>query len=180
MDAGQDVLQDHNEPSTSARSGFVCHKPEPPITNICVPDPGPRSSGSGRISGGLEQVEDALSLSSYSNDFEGFTETDRVSRDCLSSSAELAVQPLVPDAASDDPDIHSSEISSAVPTGEGQDMLGFLLAEPRPSRVDFLRRCYNRKYPSAVTDLIVQKLCSSTMNQYESTRKLFLNFLHAK
>ena len=100
-------------------------------------------------------MEDNLSVSSHSNDFEGFTENDRVPGHCISSGPELALQPLVPNAATEVQNNLSSEDSSIVSSSEEQDMLCLLLSEPRPTRVDFIKRCYSKKYPPAVTDLIV-------------------------
>ena len=103
-------------------------------------------------------MEDCLSVSSHSDDFEGFTEADRVPRHSLSRGPELAIQSLVHDSTTEEQIILPSEVSPIVSGGEEQDMLRFLLSEPRPSRVDFIKRCYSKKYPPVVKDLIVQKL----------------------
>ena len=58
-------------------------------------------------------------------------------------------------------------------------MLRFLLSDQRPTRLDFLRKCFSSSYSASVTELLVQKLRGSSRNQYESTWKLFLNFLHS-
>ena len=59
-------------------------------------------------------------------------------------------------------------------------MLRFLLSEPRPSHMDFLRKCFGRAYSDEVTELLAQKLRTSSRNQCESTWKFFLNFIHTK
>ena len=180
MELRQDVIPLHQVPSTSSGGRLVCHKSKPSSTKLCIPVYGPERSGSGCLSAGLEQMEDCLSVSSNSNDFEGFNEAERIPRNSLPSGPELAFQPLVSHAATELPDYLPSEVSATVPSSEEQDMLRFILSEPRPTRLDFIKRCYSKKYPPAVTDLLVQKLRGSTVNQYESTWKLFLKFLHSK
>ena len=59
-------------------------------------------------------------------------------------------------------------------------MFRLLLSGPRPTRVDFLRRCFLRSYSGQITDMLVQKLRTSSRNQYESTWKLFVDFIRIK
>ena len=114
-------------------------------------------------------MEHNISFSSDTDDFEGFTQADRVQGHSIPRSPELALQPLVPSPQANDAVIHSPAVSPTLPASEENQMFRFLLSEPRPTRLDFLRRCYAKRYSDSVVKLIVQKLQGSSQNRYEST-----------
>ena len=177
MDSGQVIVPHHQPAAASSGSRPVCNQAQSSASTLCVPSYGPKIGGSRRISVGLEHLENSVSVSPSPYDFEGFTPSDRVPRHSLFRSTTLAFQSLVPSTQSTVQSCFSSEVSTAVPDSEEQEMFRILFTEPRPSRVDFIKRCYSRRYSPAVTSLLVQKLRRSTINQYESTWKLFLDFL---
>ena len=57
MDSGRHVVQQNLVPMSTSRSGPLRDQCESPSSELCIPSLRPESSGSGRLSPGLEQVE---------------------------------------------------------------------------------------------------------------------------
>ena len=76
-------------------------------------------------------------------DFEGFTESDRLPQSGVLISTLPAEQSLVWTTLREEFYCSSSSSSSVIPGSQGESLLGTLLSELRPSRVDFLRKVYS-------------------------------------
>ena len=123
-------------------------------------------------------MEDHISVSSDTPDFEGFDETDFVPRRSIPGGSTLAPEPLVYNVTRDESLLLISSVSSPVPDNSREHLFRSLFIEPRPTRVDFLRQVFESRHSKEIANLLVQKLRQSSMRQYQTVWTSFLTFLH--
>ena len=97
----------------------------------------------------------------------------------LSSGAAMATEPLVRPSTKNDKRTDPPRIGNPVPDSQGNSMLQLLLSKQKPSRVVFLRKAYMKEtIPDEAVDCIVQRLRTTSIRQFDSVWRTFLEFVH--
>ena len=181
VETRQDVICPSDEDESQATNRHVCDEQQPPATSICVPSPREQGSGTECFPIGLEFMEDDLSISSDTFNFEGFESPGVIQRDSLPHCSRVAQQSVVSSFVEEGQMQDSLEECYIVPSCKRSDLLRVLLTEPGPTYMGFLRQIY--KYTTSdeeLLDRLVKGVRDSTNAQYHSTWKRFVRFLQCE
>ena len=175
--SGSSLLPGDLENLPDSPSRPLRHEGESQTPSVCDTLPRSNCGGEGRIESGLEQIQQPVPVPSDEFDFEGFDPAVSVPGRSRADSTLLAKQPVVPSTSAAVCQPQAIVQPGSVPASARQGSLRLLLADPKPSRLVFLKSLCFHEYSSRAQDLITSHVRDSSNRQYQSSWRSFVNYV---